>query len=429
MYLFKAMLVFSILFVIYKIVLSKLTFHTINRYLLIALIPISLILPLSNYIIPSSFKIAEELPFMEYVMLDSITEISASTIVIEDASINYWGIASILYFLIVSLYIFRSILNIRKLWILKKKSTTHHRDGVQLIETETREVFSFFRWIFIPKETLEKLNPIVLAHEKTHAHLKHSFDIILAEVYSAFFWFNPLTYSFKRSLKSIHEFQVDHKLLQKDVKPLEYMQLLLQNLTGEKQEALYNYFSHPILEKRVNMMTKNKSGNRKKFTYLIIFPISVFLCMAFGKGNYEVVEVLSQQETSFVFPVQNASSKDISSHFGVKRKILKKKQKRIHQGIDIRAIKGTSVLAASDGVVLKASTEGNWGNLIIIKHADGYETWYAHLKDFKVSENQQVKKGEVIGLVGNTGNVTGPHLHYELRHQGKHINPLNNIKE
>lgn len=429
MYLLKATLVFSVLYIVYKVLLSRLTFHTMNRFLLIALLPVSLALPFSNYVLPNSFKIAEEIPFIEHLTFNSIAEVSTSSMAGQESTMNYWEIASIIYFSIVFLYILRSFLIIRKLWVLKKRSKIYQVEGSQIIETEKTEVFSFFGWIFVPKATSKQLNPIIVHHEKTHAKMKHSFDMILTELYTAFFWFNPLVYNFKKSLKSIHEFQVDHKLLQNQTQPLEYMELLLQSLTSKKQEVLYNHFSQPILEKRVNMMTKNQSKKGKKLAYLILIPISIFLSLAFGKEDSKVVEILSQQKTSFVFPVKDGSSKDITSHFGVKRKILKKKQKRLHQGIDIRASEGTAILATSDGVILKASAEGNWGNLVVIKHANGYETWYAHLKNFKAVKNQQVKKGDVIGYAGSTGKATGSHLHFELKHKGENKNPLNYLQE
>jgi murein DD-endopeptidase MepM/ murein hydrolase activator NlpD len=72
--------------------------------------------------------------------------------------------------------------------------------------------------------------------------------------------------------------------------------------------------------------------------------------------------------------------------------------------------------------------QGDWGNLIIITHIDGYETWYAHLKGFNSNKNQDVKIGDIIGYVGNTGRSTGPHLHYEVKHNGKHQNPLDFIE-
>jgi murein DD-endopeptidase MepM/ murein hydrolase activator NlpD len=67
--------------------------------------------------------------------------------------------------------------------------------------------------------------------------------------------------------------------------------------------------------------------------------------------------------------------------------------------------------------------------LIIISHADGFETWYAHLKGFDTKSNETVKKGDVIGYVGNTGLSTAPHLHYEVRQHGKRLNPINYITE
>ena len=427
MYLFKVTLVFTVLYLVYKTILNRFTFHTMNRFLLVALIPVSLLLPLSNFIIPNTFQIVEELPFIDYIALDTIAETSIATKVVSDMPINYWEIASIVYFLIAVVFILRNVLAVRKLLVLKKSSRKYHKEGYQLIETEKTQAFSFFGWIFIPKETSKELNPILFKHETTHAKLKHSFDIVFTELYTAFFWFNPLVYDFKKTLKSVHEFEVDRTLLEKDIQPVEYLQLLLQNLTNKKQEALYNHFSQPTLEKRVNMMTRKKSHRGKVLAYLIVFPIVVFLFMAFGKVNDKTVENISQQETSFLFPIEKGSIKDISSHFGVKRKVLK--QERVHQGIDILANRGTAVLAASDGFVLAASAKGNWGNLIVIKHANNIETWYAHLKSFKITKNQQVKKGDVIGYVGVTGQTSGPHLHFELKHEGKNMNPLNYLQE
>lgn len=70
----------------------------------------------------------------------------------------------------------------------------------------------------------------------------------------------------------------------------------------------------------------------------------------------------------------------------------------------------------------------NWGNLIVISHADGYETWYAHLQGFNVEASQTVKKGQVIGYVGNTGMSTGPHLHYEVLKDDEHVDPADYFK-
>lgn len=431
-YLLKASLVFTVFFVFYKVVLSRLTFHGINRFLLLAFIPISLVIPFSDHLIPQALKTSLEVPFSEHITFNALVEVSPFTHAVQETSINYWVLAMVVYFCIAAFFLFRSSATILKLFRLKNSSKSFIGNESLLIEVKTTQVFSFFNWVFIPEGRSHELDHIILKHEKAHAQLLHSLDIIITELYIACFWFNPFVYAFRRSLKSVHEFQVDSTLTQEYIAPTEYLQLLLKHLTGKKQKAMYNYFNYATLKKRVEMIAKKPSNRYKKWVYLIVFPFSLLVCLAFTNKHRDTpmeVVTIPQQKTSFLFPVKNASPEDISSHFGIKRKILKKKQKRIHQGIDIRAKEGASVIAAADGVVLKASNKGSWGNLIVIQHADGYETWYAHLKGFTISKNQTVKKGDIIGSVGNTGNSYGFHLHFELKYNGIHQNPLHYIKE
>lgn len=95
-----------------------------------------------------------------------------------------------------------------------------------------------------------------------------------------------------------------------------------------------------------------------------------------------------------------------------------------HTGIDIDAAFGTPVVATADGVVKAAGYYGDYGNMVLIEHASGYATLYAHLSEIKVKVGERVKAGEVLGKVGSTGRSTGPHLHYEILYQGKHKNPM-----
>lgn len=110
---------------------------------------------------------------------------------------------------------------------------------------------------------------------------------------------------------------------------------------------------------------------------------------------------------------------------------------KLHRAIDLRAAVGTPVYAAEDGTVdwvqtwdgRSTSGDQSYGNLVRIRHADYHggklQTLYAHLKESKVKYGQAVKEGELIGYSGNTGNSTGPHLHFEVRLSGTRFNPLN----
>lgn len=122
-------------------------------------------------------------------------------------------------------------------------------------------------------------------------------------------------------------------------------------------------------------------------------------------------------------PVRGAR---ISSYFTKRRwhPILHKW--KAHLGIDYAARRGTPVIAAGSGIIIYAARMGTYGNLVKIRHADGYETRYAHLKSFRrgIRRGKRVKKGQTIAYVGTTGRSTGPHLHFELRKHGRAINPL-----
>jgi murein DD-endopeptidase MepM/ murein hydrolase activator NlpD len=98
---------------------------------------------------------------------------------------------------------------------------------------------------------------------------------------------------------------------------------------------------------------------------------------------------------------------------------------KFHEGMDFSAPQGTPVYATGDGTVIHSSWESAYGNLIEINHGYNYVTRYAHLSEILVRNGQTVKRGDLIGKVGNTGKSTGPHLHYEVRLRGEPQNPVN----
>lgn len=96
----------------------------------------------------------------------------------------------------------------------------------------------------------------------------------------------------------------------------------------------------------------------------------------------------------------------------------------MHTGLDLANVIGTPILAARAGRVVHVESQvGNYGNLVIIDHGDGYSTLYAHMDSFAVTRGQWVSRGQKIGEVGNTGRSTGPHLHFEVRRNGVHEDP------
>lgn len=116
----------------------------------------------------------------------------------------------------------------------------------------------------------------------------------------------------------------------------------------------------------------------------------------------------------------------LSSRFGTRRHPILG-YRRAHKGVDFAANRGTPIKAAGDGVVERADRYGSFGNYVRIRHANGYQTAYAHLNGFRtgIRKGKRVRQGDVIGYVGTTGRSTGPHLHYEVHLNGTAVNPQN----
>ncbi|GGZ45575.1 M23 family metallopeptidase [Mesonia mobilis] len=123
-------------------------------------------------------------------------------------------------------------------------------------------------------------------------------------------------------------------------------------------------------------------------------------------------------------PVKNENLKRMASGYGMRMHPILKYRK-MHNGMDFSAPTGSLVYATGDAVVKKAQRTTGFGNLVVLDHGFGYETYYAHLSEFKVRRGQKVKRGEIIAEVGSTGLSTAPHLHYEVHKNGKVVNPIN----
>lgn len=442
LYLIQVSFIFSLLYMIYKVLLSRFTFHSLNRWVLLLILPLSLIVPLTTYFLPPIEHPIEEIPQL-FERIQTVTQSTISSVDIQnnkDKTIDYFTILYVIYLLGVGIGLYRFCFSLYGIYKLKKQSVIIRKSAYTVYHSSIPSAFSFLSDIFIPQH--QDLNELIITHEKVHVRLRHSFDLLFLELYIIFFWWNPFVYIFRKSLKTIHEYQADHYVLSKEVKTSAYLQIIMNTLAVKEITPLYNYFNTPTLKKRVEMMTKQTSKNGLKLLYVGMLPVCMLLILAFTRPSInettiveDVVEMIqptsNKEQTkrpTFIFPISSSTTKDITSSFDQKRKNPISKRLETHTGIDIKAPIGTPIIASADGTVFLSRAVGAWGNLVKIKHENGYETWYAHLKSFEAHYRQTVKQGDVIGYVGSTGNSTGPHLHYELRYQKKSINPLDYFK-
>lgn len=149
-----------------------------------------------------------------------------------------------------------------------------------------------------------------------------------------------------------------------------------------------------------------------------------------SKSYDQIIDLAKNKEQMLasvpaIMPIANKDLKRTASGWGYRIHPIYKIRK-FHYGMDFTAPKGTEIYATGDGVieVLNRSKRG-YGNKIILNHGYGYKTLYGHMSAFNVKSGQKVKRGDVIGFVGNTGTSTADHLHYEVHLNNKKVNPVN----
>jgi murein DD-endopeptidase MepM/ murein hydrolase activator NlpD len=146
------------------------------------------------------------------------------------------------------------------------------------------------------------------------------------------------------------------------------------------------------------------------------------------KSFDEIVELARNKEKMLhsipaIMPISNKDLKRTASGWGFRIHPIEKIRK-FHYGMDFTAPVGTDIYATGDGRVVKViKSKRGYGNYIEIDHGFGYSTLYGHMSGFNVTQGQRIRRGEVIGYVGNTGHSSGPHLHYEVHYKGKPVNP------
>ena len=150
--------------------------------------------------------------------------------------------------------------------------------------------------------------------------------------------------------------------------------------------------------------------------------VSAFLAQQAEYEGYEIPDNVRTDMPKLPFDYVSPVFGEDSSGFGYRLHPIENEIK-FHYGTDFAANVGDDVCAFADGYVYAAGTNDSYGNYLILTHKDGYSTVYAHLNEFVAREGDMVTKGQLIGRVGETGNATGPHLHFELLLNDVHLNP------
>ncbi len=293
-YLLKASSGIVLLYAIYWVFLRKETFYQVNRWFLLVGLLMAALIPLFPFHY-TVFVDAEQ----SSNALNGMRSISTNTNSFNDenlmkgSGISWQQVLFIVYLTGAFIFLFRLAFQSFILLFLILKNKTKQFRGVRILENEKYGLpFSFFNIVFInPKFHKQEELSEILAHEKVHIHEYHWFDLLIIELLTVVFWFNPFIWFYERSIKQNHEFLADAGVLSRGFSIGRYQALLINQLMGMQIIGITNNLNFALNTNRLKMMTKQKTPKIKSLKLALAIPAIALLLVAFAKPSYRTASV------------------------------------------------------------------------------------------------------------------------------------------
>ena len=264
----KAALILTAFYLGFKLFLSSEKMHRFNRLVLLLSCLGSFVLPLCI------ITVHRALPLPEIV--ENVEDLSAPAASGEEAGRSIWEYLLIsIYWLGVSFVLARTMAGVISVLKLIKSCRCHITpEGDELMISDADiPPFSWMKWIVMSSKDLESGNKHILEHEKAHVRLRHSLDVLLMDLISAFQWFNPAIWLLRRDLRAIHEFEADDSVLKGGADIKEYQYSLIRKAVSASGYSITNSFNHSIFKNRITMMSKPKASVMRGLKVLYIIPL------------------------------------------------------------------------------------------------------------------------------------------------------------
>lgn len=213
-YLLKSTVCLTLFYLFYRLLLSRETFHTLNRCMLLAMMPLSFVLPLVQMEVSSPGEITQMVWALEEVLI-----VPGGAAVSETAAFDWWTLLGGIYVAGFLLFWARHIYAISSLFrlIRKGKQTKDSEGNTLVVHQQNIAPFSWMHYIVIAERDWTESGAPILVHEQAHIRYRHSWDLILADICISLQWFNPASWLVKQDLQNVHEYQADNAVLHQGI--------------------------------------------------------------------------------------------------------------------------------------------------------------------------------------------------------------------
>ena len=273
-------------YLLWKLLLSRETFHRFNRVALLTVMALAFVLPWVKLSLDTSVPVISRMVVMDEIIVGPAGAAQPQAIA---SSWTVMGLVTALYFIgmaMVAAWLLHSQWSLRRL--LRKGRKESLPGGVTLhIVPGDQSPFSYFKHIVINEQDYRDNPREILTHEHAHISLRHSWDVLFVELVKLFQWWNPAAWLLCRELRQVHEYEADMAVLNQGVDAKQYQLLLIRKSVGDQLFSMANNFNYQSLKKRIRMMTMNKSSRWNTLRALAVVPVIALALLAFANPTNE----------------------------------------------------------------------------------------------------------------------------------------------
>ena len=281
----------AMMLVVYRLTLSRTTFHGFNRGVLLCSLALAATVPFMHFQSVSEKAAAPFTYMMNEIMVyaDATAQMNPEQTVQDAGSISWASVLTLVYMAGVIICLFRVAIGVLSSEILCHRRSRTLADGSHLVITDRNYApFSWRNYIVISRKDYEANGAMIITHEQAHVRHHHSFDLMLAQLFCAFQWFNPAAWMLKRSLLEVHEFEADASVLDSGFDERRYQICLVRAALQGSFATTTNNFANCSTKKRIVMMNRHSTNPWARLRVLLMLPAVALSVTVASAGNQDI---------------------------------------------------------------------------------------------------------------------------------------------
>ena len=292
----KVAVCLALFYLFHKLLMSRDTFHTFNRFAILSMMLLSLVLPLVHLSLDSEAGINRGTVALEGLVAQTVVADGGNGVG-EGMTLTQVLLAT--YVLGVVLFVGKALLSVGSLLrLIRRARCVEVRNGIRIYTMQGDiSPFSWFRYIIMSEKDWQENRREIVLHEMAHIRRCHSMDVAVCNMMIVFQWYNPAAWLLKRELQAVHEYEADEAVLSAGVDATHYQMLLIRKTVGERLFSMANNLNHNSLKKRITMMKIKRTNPVQKAKIAFVLPLAAMTVAAFASQKVENLSDKVEQES------------------------------------------------------------------------------------------------------------------------------------